>query len=1439
MIHRDTSLHGYFRLRGYRLPGSYPILMGLIGTVTVLLLVGPGPTAQARQDPLRIILSQQVKPNVLFVITRTTAMAGDTHGHGNTDPSFGCTPRITADCHLTGCGLGQECCNDGVCRTVGTCGGRQDCHIAGCEANKICQLDGTCQTNCNQAGCPAGLTCETDSGLCIDTSCPATSLSCRFEYRPTMDSPGAWAFLGHCNNCSISTFPQLSLPDTRSVETCLKRCHSAAVQADCHVSGCGGGRVCCADGTCKKSCSGTEVPDCHTSGLGCAAGQVCRDDGVCAAPDYYNSLLQCFRRNADDSCYAQAFNTFDACVASCWRQFTDAGGWGSGSTDVYEAGAPFSNGNTHRHKEGEIGGAHMRYWRPGCWIPFGGTQGAKGTLCWPSRMAIVKWALGDSMSIVPPDEMVNVNVPPPPDDDHALRRRSHTGADHASNPPGCEPQDTPFGRLGCDPVAPRELINRYFQRMNIGLAIFSSTTGITGTDACAQGQRLSNYVNLLIRLNPSDGDVQDVHGVCDTPAELEDCANGRRTCPQECIKKAFNLWMRPARQGGLNAGGHTPLGQALSTARKYLRGEIGEADLRLDDPLQPCRRKFVVLLTHGEHNFPSPTVNNPVDVARTEFAPDIRNNPVAAVRGVLIAFMDWRFYTAEALQINQAACWAGIMADRPDAGVELIPRDTGGTTLNDYPDHNCATGWNADATHGPDRHHHAFFAQNALEMTQVFDKVLTAIALIGDFVVSTAVPAQPTAAQGSLLIPSTQVPGWRGTLRRWDLVNPDDGANHVAPKLSTLCTDLKDPNKVISTGDPRGKHFHLKWDAGCSLLDQANPTVSDYNRRIFTVSPNCGMGDPVAGPDSRCNDQIQLKKDATTVAWLRSRMTNINWATLDFDRDGQKADTDDDDVLMLIDFILGGDGNGVKRPWLVGDIVGGSPVVVGRPLPYTQLQNIPSKATFDSLFNGRPTLVYVPANDGLLHVFRLTHDPRGTVPIEAFAFLPPVVFPQVVQLFTNYRSNPSLPTGQAGPPDFDRHVWTMSAPPSFADVWVRWGNTWRTVLFLPLGATVPGVYALDVTDPNASPPVRVLWYWQGADVSGIFGREVWSALPIGLSRAGGKPRGFYEQWVVGAATTDARDTDTNGLLALISADTGRTLFSKLVTPLPGALVPFHLYANMAFMSVDVPIYMPDALLTHTFLADTAGRVHVEWVTDESPGRWQDNVPPFPLNFGLSQPLYHTPAIAHALGTAGLAVASATGSIFETDPDMTGSSATFQTKTAVDLLDVESNTKFIKQTDPANQHREFSMVGPFSVDTNGDGTPDATVNLSPLTRTSGRPLLKVESDGARGTAFFLVFDPQVLNPQLGVCTGRSYLFPVDFQIGRSGASQQLTFQALTQRPLQPLGYGVVTGIVAGVERIVTAATGYGEEGVALPVITPFKNEYSSTTLPRLRSVKRVQ
>ncbi len=136
-----------------------------------------------------------------------------------------------------------------------------------------------------------------------------------------------------------------------------------------------------------------------------------------------------------------------------------------------------------------------------------------------------------------------------------------------------------------------------------------------------------------------------------------------------------------------------------------------------------------------------------------------------------------------------------------------------------------------------------------------------------------------------------------------------------------------------------------------------------------------------------------------------------------------------------------------KRDHVLGDIVDGQPVYVRAPFAaYADT----GYAAFVAGNTGRTPMLYVAANDGMLHAFfagTSDTDPQGGK--EAWAIIPTSVLPNLYTLAdTNYQNV---------------HRYFVDGTPTVSDVYD--GTNWKTMLVGGLNDGGRSFYALDVTDP--------------------------------------------------------------------------------------------------------------------------------------------------------------------------------------------------------------------------------------------------------------------------------------------------------------------------------------------------------------------------------------
>jgi type IV pilus assembly protein PilY1 len=131
-----------------------------------------------------------------------------------------------------------------------------------------------------------------------------------------------------------------------------------------------------------------------------------------------------------------------------------------------------------------------------------------------------------------------------------------------------------------------------------------------------------------------------------------------------------------------------------------------------------------------------------------------------------------------------------------------------------------------------------------------------------------------------------------------------------------------------------------------------------------------------------------------------------------------------------------------NRTHKLGDIVDSSPLYVGPPASPWQAA---SYFTFAATNRNRPPMLYVGANDGMLHAF------DAATGNEKFAFIPNAVFSNLIKLVNPYYNS--------------QHWFFVDGAPNAADVQFTDGS-WHTVLLGSESAGGNSIFELDVTDPS-------------------------------------------------------------------------------------------------------------------------------------------------------------------------------------------------------------------------------------------------------------------------------------------------------------------------------------------------------------------------------------
>jgi len=236
------------------------------------------------------------------------------------------------------------------------------------------------------------------------------------------------------------------------------------------------------------------------------------------------------------------------------------------------------------------------------------------------------------------------------------------------------------------------------------------------------------------------------------------------------------------------------------------------------------------------------------------------------------------------------------------------------------------------------------------------------------------------------------------------------------------------------------------WDAR-TQLDAQN---WDTGRLIATWDPVAGQGTPFRWNASLVPDGI-------------SSTTNLGKALSTF-----TSDTNGSDVL---NFLRGNSaleqrngGTFRNRAHELGDIVDSAPLYVGTPSSASQKS---SYFTFAAAHSTRKPIIYIGANDGMLHAI------DAATGQERFAYIPNGVFANLVNLVDPYYNA--------------SHLFYVNGSPQAADVQFASDSTWHTVLAGTEGAGGKSVFALDITNADsitteAQLSSDVLWEFSDSDM---------------------------------------------------------------------------------------------------------------------------------------------------------------------------------------------------------------------------------------------------------------------------------------------------------------------------------------------------------------------
>lgn len=301
-------------------------------------------------------------------------------------------------------------------------------------------------------------------------------------------------------------------------------------------------------------------------------------------------------------------------------------------------------------------------------------------------------------------------------------------------------------------------------------------------------------------------------------------------------------------------------------------------------------------------------------------------------------------------------------------------------------------------------------------------------------------------------------------------------ASYGAQYDATTWTGVVSASDIVFDASGNPSSVTQNWTSSTTLENQLTGTGWDTNRRVVTWNGSTKTGTPfrigsLVKPSDLDTPYVSGDDSANYLNYLRG------------DRSNEKSNSDATKPYR-------------QRSLLLGDIVDAKVTPVGSPNKTFSDAVNPGYAAFKTAKANRSTMVYVGANDGMLHAFNgaLTGQTAG---VEQFAYVPSAVMsgpsgtPQVDGL------------AQLGSPNYQHHYYVDATAKAFdVDFNMTSGRNfattsaatsdWHSILIGGLGKGGRSFYAIDITDPanmttESAVAGKVLWEFTDPTMGFSFG----------------------------------------------------------------------------------------------------------------------------------------------------------------------------------------------------------------------------------------------------------------------------------------------------------------------------------------------------------------
>ena len=342
---------------------------------------------------------------------------------------------------------------------------------------------------------------------------------------------------------------------------------------------------------------------------------------------------------------------------------------------------------------------------------------------------------------------------------------------------------------------------------------------------------------------------------------------------------------------------------------------------------------------------------------------------------------------------------------------------------------------------------------------------------------------------------------------------------------------VNDPANNIKAGDVSATPI---WTAAAKLLEQTANSCDTRNIKLFRAGATNNLVDFKWNTYTCDASKVPTGSaittlDATEQAYFNASKISAlgQYSTMS---DGSGGTVNQRSLAVgapLVNFLRGQRANeGFEtnsstaffrtRTGILGDVVNAQPLYVHGPnRNYTD----PGYDAFKTAQASRTAVVYLAANDGMLHAFNAAANGGN----ELWAFMPSLVLPELYRLADiDYSGN---------------HRFFVDASPVSGDVYDTAAAAWKTILVGGMNKGGKGYYALDITTPETP---KALWQFTDADMGYTYGNPIIGKLNNGT-------------WVV-FLTSGLNNADGKGYLYVVNAITG-AIIHKIGTTAGSAGTP--------------------------------------------------------------------------------------------------------------------------------------------------------------------------------------------------------------------------------------------------------------------------------------------